>query len=524
MQIGRALTWTAERFPERTGVVAGPRRLTYREWDARTNRIAHALLASGVRPGDRVATFLSNSEVMASTHLAAQKLGVMSTPLNIRLSPSELAFCLEDAAPTVVVTDDASADVAARALETADVQPVLLDAGDRALPGAEDFESLVAAQPDSPTGVRVEFSDPSVMLYTSGTTGKPKGVPRTQHNEFAASAAHVIQARYASGEVTLGAMPMYHTMGLRSLLSMVLVGGTFVELPAFDARRALDLIESEKVTCLYLVPTAFWALSQTGELGRRGASVRKLGFAGAPMTSTLTEQLTAELHPDVFINHYGSSEVYTFAIAEDAAVKPGSAGRAGVFSLLRVVGVEPDAGHDPLPVGEVGEIVASLESDEAFAGYWNRPDADARGLREGWYHTGDLGEVDADGDLWVIGRVDDMIISGGENVHPVEVEDVLARSADVAEVAVVGLPDEKWGQAVTAFVVPVATEEDPFVVGERIQAWARDEAGLSPYKRPKHVVIVREIPKSPVGKILRRRLVAGEYEAASSPGTTTQQS
>lgn len=525
MQIGRALTWTAERFPERVGV-AGAARLTYPEWDARTNRIAHALLDCGVRPGDRVVTFLSNSEVLASTHLAAQKVGVMSTPLNIRLSAGELAYCLSDAAPTVVVVDDAAAETAQRALAAAEVQPQLLHAGQHSLPGSRDFEELVAGQPDHPTGVQIGETDPSVMLYTSGTTGRPKGVPRTQRNEFAASVAHVVQSQYTSGEVTLGAMPMYHTMGLRSLLSMVLVGGTFVELPAFDATRAMELIAAEQVTCLYLVPTAFWALAQTGRLAEAASSVRKLGFAGAPMTSTLTQRLSAELHPDVFINHYGSSEIYTFAIEENAAGKPGSAGRPGVFSRLRVVAVGSGDEHEPLPPGEDGEIVASLDSDEAFAGYWQRPDADERALRGGWYHTGDLGHLDADGDLWVVGRVDDMIITGGENVHPVEVEDVLARCPEVAEVAVVGLPDEKWGQAVTAFVVPTSTTGDPEVVADRLAAWVRDEGGLSPYKRPKSVVVVREIPKSPVGKLLRRKLVAGEYEPAAprtsaSPGAPT---
>lgn len=228
------------------------------------------------------------------------------------------------------------------------------------------------------------------------------------------------------------------------------------------------------------------------------------------MTSTLIEQLDDELQPEVFINHYGSSEIYTFAIARDARDKPGCAGRAGVMSRLRVVAVDPAAGTEPLPVGEVGEIAASMDSDEAFSGYWQRPDADAKALGGGWYRTGDLGEVDADGEVWVVGRVDDMIITGGENVHPVEVEDLLARSTDVAEVAVVGLDDERWGQAVTAFVVP-RDRESPDVLTERLQRWVSEEAGLSPYKRPKRIVLVDEIPKSPVGKILRRKLVAGEF-------------
>lgn len=182
-----------------------------------------------------------------------------------------------------------------------------------------------------------------------------------------------------------------------------------------------------------------------------------------------------------------------------------------MLSKLRVVDPESDS-HDPLPPDVVGEIVASLDSDEAFAGYWRRADADAKAVRgERWYHTGDLGHLDEDGDLWVDGRVDDMIITGGENVHPIEVEDVLSSHPDIAEVSVVGLKDEKWGQAVTAFVVPERDGEDPQAFAGRILEWTRTEASLSQYKRPKRVLVIASIPKSPVGKILRRKLVAGEY-------------
>ncbi|MGC5615392.1 class I adenylate-forming enzyme family protein [Georgenia sp. Z1491] len=515
MEIGRTLAWTAERFPERLGFV-GSRRMTYREWDERTNQIANAVRGLGVAPGDRVAMFLSNSEVMASTHLALQKLGVLSTPYNIRLSGPELAYCLDDAEPKVVVVDDLARGVAEEALRMATVSPVLLYAGTDPLDGAEDFASVVAAAGNAAPDVVVTEDDPAVMLYTSGTTAKPKGVPRTQRNEFAASAAHVMQCSYQYGESTLGAMPMYHTMGLRSLQSMLIVGGTFVEMPVYNAPQAVELIEAEQVSALYLVPTAFWALAQTGGLDRVGRSVRKLAFAGAAMTSTLCEQLEKAIAPEVFVNHYGSSEVYTFAIEENAARKPGSAGRPGLYSRLRVVDPGSTDTHEQLPVDVVGEIVASLDSDEAFQGYWNRPDADAKSIRGRWYHTGDLGHIDADGDLWVDGRVDDMIITGGENVHPIEVEDVLSRHPGVSEVAVVGLKDEKWGQAVTAFVVPADTGVDPTAFAAELQEWSRNEAPLSQYKRPKKILVISAIPKSPVGKILRRKLVAGDYQLRST--------
>lgn len=518
MEIGRTLAWTAERFPERLAF-AGRRRLTYRELDQRTNRIANLMTSLGVERGDRVGLFLSNSEEMASTHLALQKLGVMSTPYNIRLGVPELLHCLSDSSPKVVVVDEAAADLAGTVLADTAVDPAVLTVGSCGIEGSLDFDEAVGGADDSAPAVVIGPDDASVMLYTSGTTGRPKGVPRTQLNEHSASVAHVVQARYQPGEITLGAMPMYHTMGLRSLLSMIIVGGTFVVQPVFRPDEAVDLIETEGVTALYLVPTAFWSVVNGGnDMKRVARSVRKLAFAGAPMTSTLCEQLVEQLRPEVFINHYGSSEVYTFSIADDAAAKPGSAGRPGVFGRWRVVDPASDETHEPLPVGQEGEIAVDLRSDEAFSGYWQRPDADAKSIRNGWYHTGDIGRVDEDGDLWVEGRVDDMILTGGENVHPVEVEDILARHPDIAEVSVVGLHDEKWGQAVTAFIVPAHVDEHPDALAARIKEWVREEASLSPYKRPKRIIVISAIPKSPVGKILRRKLVAGDYE---TPATTS---
>ena len=522
MDIGTTLTWTAERFPDRLAF-AGRRRLTYRELDQRTNRIANLMTSLGVERGDRVGLFLSNSEEMASTHLALQKLGVMSTPYNIRLGVPELSHCLTDSAPKVVVVDTVAAELARTVLAEATIQPAVLTVGRCDIAGSLDFEESVATADASAPTIDIGPDDYSVMLYTSGTTGRPKGVPRTQLNEHSASVAHVVQARYQPGEVTLGAMPMYHTMGLRSLLSMIVIGGTFVVQPVFRPDEAVDLIEQESVTALYLVPTAFWSVvNGGGDMERVACSVRKLAFAGAPMTSSLCEQLVEQLQPEVFINHYGSSEVYTFSIADDAAAKPGSAGRPGVFGRWRVVDPASDETHEPLPPGQEGEIAVDLRSDEAFSGYWQRPDADAKSIRHGWYHTGDIGRVDEDGDLWVEGRVDDMILTGGENVHPVEVEDILARHPDIAEVSVVGLKDEKWGQAVTAFIVPTRDDEDPEIVAARVKDWVRSEAPLSPYKRPKRVIVIEAIPKSPVGKILRRKLVAGDYALAVTTGSKTE--
>ena len=234
--------------------------------------------------------------------------------------------------------------------------------------------------------------------------------------------------------------------------------------------------------------------------------MRKLGFAGAPMTEALLKKLAAAFRPDLFVNHYGSSEIYTFTIDQDAAAKPGSAGRAGINQMVRVIRLGSKSADEVAAVGEEGEIVALIASDKSFEGYWRRPDADTAAIRGCWYFTGDTGLIDAAGDLFVTGRVDDMIITGGENISPVEIESCLSLHPAVAEVAVVGLPHERWGKVVSAFVKRRAA-----VSAEELDAFCR-HSGLANFKRPRHYEFVAEIPKSPVGKLLRRKLAAGEYQ------------
>jgi 2-furoate---CoA ligase len=236
------------------------------------------------------------------------------------------------------------------------------------------------------------------------------------------------------------------------------------------------------------------------------SSVRKLGFAGASMNEALLKKLDTVFQPELFVNHYGSSEVYTFTIDQDAVKKPGSAGKAGINQRIRVVRLEAESADDFAAVDEEGQIIADLCGDESFEGYWNRPDADAKSLRDGWYFTGDTGYFDRDGDLFVSGRMDDMIISGGENISPVEIESLLSLHPAVDEVAVVGLPDARWGQRVTAFIKRKAA-----VTTEQLNEHCLS-SGLPNFKRPREYVFVCDVPRSPVGKLLRRKLVANEYE------------
>ena len=431
--------------------------LTYADLLPRVARLAGGLQAT---PGSRVAVVLDNRLDTALLYWASQWAGAVFVPLSWRLSDEELDYCIGDAGAEIVIRD---------------VDP---------LPEG----------PEHPGVLDREEHETSLLLYTSGTTGRPKGVPRSHAADRAGGLGQALHHGYMTADRTLGVMPLYHTMGIHSLLAMHLVGGCYVPQPRWDPGEALRLIEDERITSLYLAPTLFHDLVADERLSTADvSSVRALGYAGAAMTSTVVNRCIAAFHPEVFVNHYGSTEVYTFSIGPDQQHKPGCAGRPSVNVRLKL---EPS-----------GEICAHLSGDEAFGGYWNRPDADAKAIRDGWYHTGDTGHLDVDGDLWIDGRLDDMIISGGENIHPLEVEDVLASHPGVREAAVIGAPDDRWGQRVVAFVVGDATSEE-------LDAWCLAST-MARFKRPREYRLVPELPKSPSGKILRREL-RGSGSAAPS--------
>ncbi len=506
LDLGLSFLGSVARDPDALAIVDGELRLTYAQWYRRISALIAGLRTMGLEPGDHLVTALQNRWEAASLHWACQFAGIIITPVNWRSTASELDFYLGDAEAKAIVFENASAAAVAGSALAQKLPRIALD---ETGPSDIGFASLLSyAAPDAPA--RADAEAWSVMLYTSGTTAKPKGVPRRQHAERAAALAHVAQNLYANGERTLGVMPLYHTMGVRSLLAMSLVGGAFICLPRFSVADALRLIAAERVTNLYLVPTLYHDLVHHPAFASSDIStVRKLGFAGAPMTDGLLKTLQAAFTPELFVNHYGSSEIYTFTIDQNAPAKPGSAGRAGINQMVRVVKLGARSVDDIAAAGEEGEIIALLAGDESFEGYWRRPDADAKALRQGWYFTGDTGFADGDGDIFVTGRVDDMIITGGENVSPVEIESCLSLHAAVSEVAVVGLPDERWGKIVTAFI-----KQRDAIEPEELDAFCRS-SGLAGFKRPRRYVFVKEIPKSPVGKLLRRKLVAGEYEIAS---------
>jgi 2-furoate---CoA ligase len=470
VNLGLSLLYAAERNPTLEALVDGGLRLSYADLRERSARLARGLQELGLRRGGRLAAVLDNRHETAELYWAAQWLGATFVPLSWRASQADIEYCIEDCGARVVATAE---DGAVRVGEGSFAE--LLEAAEH--PGALDLDD------------RAE----SLMLYTSGTTGRPKGVPRSHRADRAGGLSQVIQHGLERGDRTLGVMPLYHTMGMHSLIAMSLIGGCFVAQRRWNADEALDLIERERLTALYLAPTLYHDLVMHPDAAARDlSSVRALAYAGAAMTRSLVERCCDVFGPRLFVNHYGSTEIYTFSVHRDQAAKPGCAGRAALNARLRL--------------GESGEIECHLDSDEAFAGYWNRPDADEKALSDGWYRTGDVGHLDEDGDLWIDGRVDDMIISGGENIHPLEVEDVLAAHPGVEEVAVVGAPDERLGQRVVAVVVGSATEVD-------LDAHCLASTTLARFKRPREYRFVDELPKSAAGKILRRVLRTEEVPA-----------
>ncbi len=498
LDLGRTFLQCVERNPGAIGLVDGDLRLSYAAWAGRIGGVMRGLAALGLKRGDHLLSILQNRHQAATLHWACQFMGVVITPLNWRAKADEIDYCLADSGARVLVAEPVAADAVAGATLAADISRIAI--------GPQSQFDAWLAEPADPLP-QATADDLSLMLYTSGTTGKPKGVPRRQRAERMAALAHVAQNQYGYGERTIGVMPLYHTMGVRSLLALALIDGRFVCQAKFDAPAALAAIAAEEITHLYLVPTLYHdLLAQAEKSGADLRSVRKLGFAGAPMHDALLQRLVAAFKPDLFVNHYGSSEIYTFSVNQHAPAKPGSAGRAGINTRLRVVPLAartPDLRAAPM---EEGQIIADLAGDEAFEGYHRRPDADGKSLVGGWYFTGDTGYFDPDGDLFVTGRVDDMIISGGKNISPTDIESVLSLHPAVDEVAVAGLADERWGQRVVAFV-----KRRGEVSGDALDAHCR-ASDLQNFKRPREYVFVRAIPKSPVGKILRRLLVAGDYE------------
>ena len=503
LDLGTSFFTSVEKSPKTIAIAEIDNEINYEEWFKGVDKLCGGLKSVGLTSKDRVITLLQNNIEAATMHWACQIAGLTIVPLNWRMKSQEIDFCILDSDAKCIIYQEESNNSVKNSVTSQNLIKIFVGKQKKDKINFNDL--LKNGNPRNSPEAKSDFL--SLILYTSGTTGKPKGVPRTHFTERSSAIAHIAQNMYQKNESTLGVMPLYHTMGVRSLISMVLLNGTFIAQPKFSSQQAIELIEYFKITSLYLVPTLYYDLLENQYFSKEKVrTCKKLGFAGSPMNDGLIKKVMEGFEPKNLVNHYGSSEIYTFTVDQNANLKPGSAGKAGINQQIRVVKMGAYNTKKLLEKKVEGEIIANLNSDEAFSGYLKRPDANKKSIIDGWYFTGDLGYFDEEGDLFVTGRVDDMIITGGENVSPIEIENILSLNENILEVTVVGLPDPKWGQKVCAFVVR----------NKNLNSQLLDEycikSNMLNFKRPKEYIFVKEIPKSPTGKILRRKLVAGEYE------------
>ena len=496
----RLLLPALERWSTKTGFHDGDYHATYAQHGDRVMRLCSVLGGLGLGREDRVAVLAANSHRYLELYHAAFLGAATINPLNLRLAPPELAFILADSATEVLFTDSYFAPVVEQVRAGTSLREVvLLGEGDVAHDSSFE-ERLSAAEPVLPE--EPEEDDMVVLMYTGGTTGLPKGVVHTQRSETLNMYHIGIGIGLDEHRVFLHQTPMFHAASMPGILGIPMSGGTSVLLPFFDPAAVLDAVERHAVTQTVMVPTMIALLFQHEDfLPARLASLRILTYGASPMPGGLLGRIR-ELFPDLELTQgYGMTEAATvLTLMSDADHRRGgdiltSCGRPVAGTLLSI----RDRDGASLPVGEEGEVCA--RAGNFMREYWNRPEDTAEAFRDGWYHTGDMGRVDEEGYLYLVDRVKDMIVSGGENVYSVEVENAISTHPGVAMVAVIGIPHEVWGEQVHAIVVPkpgAAPTEDEIVEHAR--------STIAGYKGPKAVQFRDSIPLSGAMKPLKREL------------------
>ncbi|MFF2409492.1 long-chain fatty acid--CoA ligase [Streptomyces sp. NPDC058092] len=493
-------SWPARRnrkTPRRTALLHEGRAIDYAELHDRCTRLAHVLRDAGVCRGDRVAYLGPNHPAFLETLFATGLLGAVFVPLNTRLAVPELLHQLTDSGSRVLVhAVQPDGRVADLAKGTGVTTLLAVQAG----PGPA-YEELLAAADTDPLDEEVGHEDVCLIMYTSGTTGRSKGAVLTHGNIVWNSLNVLVDTDLAGDEVALVAAPLFHTAALNmSCLPTLLKGGTVLLESSFDADRSLRLIERHRVTCMFGVPTMYDAMAAApGWAGADLSSLRTLLCGGAPVPSrTARAYLDREL---AFVQGYGMTETAPGALVLDRADSLSHAGSAGVPHFFTDVRVLRPSGEEAAP-GEKGEVVVA--GPNVTPGYWNLPEATAAAFLDGGrFRSGDVATVDADGYVRLVDRLKDMIISGGENIYPAEVEDALLGHPDVAEAAVIGVPDPKWGEVGRAVVVP-----HPGAALTAEELIAHLEGRLARYKIPRSVVLVPELPRNAAGKLLKQPIRA----------------
>ena len=485
---------------------------TWREIGDRVPRLAAALRVRGLGRGDRIAVLMLNQDRYIECYLAASWAGAAIVPLNTRWSIAENADALSDCGAKLLVVDSAFAGAGTTLAANAAGDVRLIYAEDGAVPdGMLGYEALITASAPMPD-VMATPDDLALILYTGGTTGRSRGVMLSHRNIMANTFNVLAEGLFTETSVYLHAAPMFHAANATGMYAMFLSGGTSVIIKAFKPEAVFDVIERHKVTETVLVPTMIQMIADHPAVRVRDlGSLKRILYGGSPIGEAVLERAHAALPGVGFIQAYAQSELSPIATILHAREHIGagrargrhrSGGRATFGTEIRIV----DDNDREVPRGTVGQICA--RGDVVMMGYWKRPEETARAIADGWMHTGDAGYMDEDGFVYLVDRVKDMIISGGENIYSVEVENVVAHHPGVAQCAVVGIPDETWGEAVHAVVM---RKPGAKVDAADIMAFCKDR--IAHYKCPRSVDIRDEpLPMSGPGKILKRDLRAPFWE------------
>jgi acyl-CoA synthetase (AMP-forming)/AMP-acid ligase II len=483
--------------------------LTYAELDDRSNRLAQVLLSAGVRTGDRVAHLDRTAPEVVELLFATGKIGAVTVPLNWRLAGAELQTIVADAGCAVLIAGPGYREVAREIAAAVPRRVEVIETG-------EDYEGRLESHSGDDPGHRGGANDVAVQMYTSGTTGLPKGVLTTQRNLAAAYLSADVWS-FDSRSISLTPLPMFHIGGIGWAYLGLVNGATTILVSEFDAVEVIDQLERERVTNAVFVPTILQMLAAVpGAAERDFSSLRSIAYGASPITTPVLRAALRTFRCPLF-GVYGLTETTGGVVQlrpEDHDADGArqhllrSAGRPLPWVEMRIA--DPVGGLD-CGVDQVGEVW--LRAPNVMAGYYNRPTETAAALTpDGWLRTGDGGYRDEDGYLFLTDRIKDMIVSGGENIYPVEVEEVLAQHPGVGDVAVIGVPDERWGETVMALVV---LAPDAVLDSGELVAFARER--LAGYKLPRSVEFVAELPRSAAGKVLKRELRARYGSAPARP-------
>jgi acyl-CoA synthetase (AMP-forming)/AMP-acid ligase II len=508
MSHGEQLARVARKKPDKVAYRFRDTSRTFAELDERVTRLANALTDRGVGRGDRVATLAMNCIEVVEAYFAAARLGALCVPINFRLVADEIEYIAGDSGAKALVVDAELAELAGRVRpRIAPVMASCLVLGDRpedAGPGAERYEDVLAAASPVPPGVDVDEHEPWMLMYTSGTTGRPKGAVLSHFNLLMNTITMQVENGISGDdEVWLSGLPLFHIGGLNGILPYILLGGTSVILPSgqFDAAEVVDILEAQQITGCYFVPTQWQQICAVPGVRDRRLALRRISW-GASQAPPSVLQAMEDTFPGVpNSNAFGQTEMSSVTCllrGEDAVRKMGSVGTPVPNVEVRIVDDElRDVGVD-----EVGEIV--YRGPTVLQSYWNNPEATAEAFAGGWFHSGDLVRRDAEGFIYVVDRKKDMIISGGENIYCAEVEAVIDAHPKVQDVALIGVPSEKWVETPMAVVTAVDPADPP--TEEEVIAWCRER--LASYKKPTSVVVVDALPRNASGKVLKTALRA----------------